>query len=113
MKSNAQLNQTGGINMATLKEEAKIYEAPKTKNIADLEAVSLDMKMENREGKDKDGKVFKYKVVVGIDGEDYRIPGSVLNTIKTILESKPEVKTIKVSKKGEWLNTTYTVIQLE
>ena len=98
--------------MAKLKEEAENYESPKTKNIADLEVVSLEQNMIDREGKKKDGSVFKYKVVV-VNGEDYRVPSSVLEQIQEILKEKPELKTIKVSRKGEGLNTKYTVIQLE
>lgn len=98
--------------MAKLKDEASKYEAPKTKNIADLEAVSLEMNVEDREGVNKKGETFKTKVVV-VDGEDHRIPGIVLDTIKSIMEEKPNLKTIKVKKKGEGLSTTYTVIELE
>lgn len=98
--------------MAKLKEEAQAYEPPQTKNIADLEAVSLEMDVEDREGITTEGKEFKYKVLV-IEGEEYRIPGSVLNTIKEIMEEKPELKTVKVVKKGEGMKSKYTVIPLE
>ena len=98
--------------MGSLRDEAKAYEPPKTLNIADLEAVSLDQPIEGREGIKKDGTTFKYKVMV-IDGEDYRVPNSVLNTLKTLIEEKSKLKTIKVVKKGEGLNTEYTVIELE
>ena len=47
-----------------------------------------------------------------IDGEDYRVPVSVLKSLKAILEARPEVKNIKVSKTGEGLKTEYTVIPL-
>ena len=98
--------------MGKLREEAENYESPKTKNVTDLEAVSLDQDILEREGTRKDGSIFKYKVVV-IGGEDYRVPNSVVEQIQTILKVKPELKTIKVTKKGENLNTQYTVIQLE
>jgi len=97
--------------MATLSEEAQAYEPKKTKNIADLEVVPLDVKIEDREGIDKKGEPFHYKVAV-LNNEDYRIPNSVLSTIKEILAAKPEVKAVKVIEKGEGLNTEYTVIPL-
>lgn len=98
--------------MTNLREGSKAYEPPITKNIADLEVVSLDMVLGDREGKDNEGKVFKYKVVI-VDGEEYRVPGKVLGDIKAIMEEKPDLKTIKVKKEGANLNTKYTVIQLE
>ena len=98
--------------MVKLREEAQAYEPPQTKNIADLEAVSLDMNVEDRKGTDKDKNTFKYKVVV-IDGEEYRVPGSVLSEIKMIMEEKPDLKTVKVKKEGIGLNTRYKVIELE
>ena len=96
----------------TLREESQEYEPSTTKNIADLEAVSLDMKTEDREGKTKEGKVFNYKVIV-IDNLEYRVPASVLGDIKTIMSAKPTLKTVKVIKKGTGMNTEYTVIPLE
>lgn len=98
--------------MAKLKEEALNYEAPKTKNIADLETVDVDLKLEDREGKDNEGQVFKYKVVV-VDGEEFRVPGSVIRNLKQVLEAKPDIKKVKVTKSGEGMNTRYTVIPLE
>lgn len=98
--------------MTNLREGAKVYEPAKTKNIADLEAVSLDSVFEERKGKDKEGKDYSFNVVV-ILGEDYRCPDSVLRDIKTIMAVKPGLKTIKVQKKGQGLNTQYTVIPLE
>ena len=97
--------------MAKLKEEARDYEPPQTKNIADLEKVSVDVDLEDREGSDKNGKKFKYKVFIA-DGEDYRVPGVVLGDLKEILKEKPFLKFFKVNKKGEGLQTKYTVITL-
>jgi len=97
--------------MATLSEEASQYEKPTTKNIADLKVVSTSFPVEDREGKDSDGKVFKYKAVV-VDGEEYRVPSSVLGSLKAILEKKPDLKDFSVSKTGTNLDTRYTVIPL-
>lgn len=98
--------------MASLKEEAKVYQPKQTKNIADLKVVSVDLQLEDRQGTDKDNKVFDYKVVV-VEGEDYRIPGKVIGDLKAILEKKPTLKTFSVSKRGTGLDTTYTVIPME
>ena len=98
--------------MAKLIDEAKAYEAPLTKNIADLDAVPISLELEYRNGTNKDGKSFSYKVIV-LNNEDYRVPNSVLKAIKTIVEEKPKLKTIKVKKDGEGLSTEYTVIPLE
>lgn len=98
--------------MATLRDSAKAYEPMKTKNIADLEAVSLDAVFEERTGKDKEGKDYQYSVVVVL-GMDYRVPDTVLKDIKAIMEAKPTLKTVKVIKKGQGMGTQYTVVPLE
>jgi len=98
--------------MATLKEEAKAYVPMQTKNIADLDKVSVDLNLEDREGTDKDGKTFKYKVIV-VNGEDYRVPGKVIGDLRSILDRKPDLKTVSVSKKGTGIGTQYTVIPMD
>lgn len=100
--------------MSTIGEEAKDYEPKQTKNIADLDKVSVDLQIEpdERSGTDKDGNVFKYKVTI-IDEEEYRVPNSVLKALKVHLEQKPDLKEFKVVKSGEGLNTTYTVVPLQ
>lgn len=98
--------------MVSIRESAKAFVPKTTKNVADLEKVDLEWPVEHRKANDKDGKEFEYDVVVK-DGEDYRIPASVLNAIKTITENKPQQKTVRVIKKGTGMNTEYTVIQLD
>lgn len=98
--------------MATIKEQAKAYVPQQTKNIADLKVVDVNMNIEDRDGTDKDGNKFSYKVVV-VDGEDYRIPGKVLGDLKAIMEKKPSLQTFAVSKKGTGINTAYTVIPMD
>ena len=98
--------------MGNLRETSKAYEPKKTKNIADLEAVSLDVEISKTSGTDKEGKDFEFHVAK-VAEEDYRVPSSVLEAIQTLLESKPQVKTIKVVKKGTGMNTSYSVIELE
>ncbi len=97
--------------MGTLKEEAEQYEPPKTKNIADLERVPVNLQVEEREFTKEDGTAFKVKVVV-LNEEDYRVPTSVLKNLKAMVKEKPELKEFKVVKTGEGLKTEYTVIPL-
>lgn len=99
--------------MGNLKETAKAYEPKKTKNIADMEIVLIEnLQVEDRSGTNEDGKEYSYKVAI-YNNEEYRIPASVLGSIKTILEAKPSLKSVKVIKKGSGMNTEYTVIPLE
>lgn len=97
--------------MAKLFEEAAKYEAPKTRNIADLKLVDVSLELEDREGVDENKKPFKYKVIV-FEGEEYRVPGSVLGSLKAILEKNPNLKKFSVSKQGTGMNTRYTVIPM-
>lgn len=97
--------------MAKIIEEAKEYIAQTTKNIAELKEVDVQLELENRQGTDKEGETFKYKVII-VDEEEYRVPGSVLGNLKAILEKKPDLEKFAVSKQGTGMNTTYTVIPL-
>jgi len=102
--------------MTTLREAAEAYEPKKTANIADLEKFDISEPMEEREGKDKDGDSFKYHVLVR-DNVDYRVPNTVLETIKGILAAAAKrdkkVSTFAVEKTGEGMGTKYQVISLD
>ena len=98
--------------MVTLRDSAKAYVPQQTKNIAELEAVSLDVPITEKSGTSKEGTPFNFHVAT-ILGEEYRVPSSVLNDIKAIMTAKPSLKTIRVIKKGQGMNTSYTVIPLE
>jgi hypothetical protein len=95
--------------MATLMEEAKSFQPQQTKNIADLEIVDTSCQVLDREAYDNENKPFKYKVIV-VEGIDYRVPSSVLSSLKEIVAKKPDLKKFSVSKIGTGLNTKYTVI---
>lgn len=98
--------------MATLKENAIAYEAPaRTKNIADLPRVSTDLNVESKEIKTKEGETIVIQYVT-VDGEQYRVPQSVLKSLKLMLEDNPNMKDFKVKKTGQGLDTEYTVIPL-
>ncbi len=106
------------MDQKTLKQEAEEYEpAAKTKNISELETVSTDLKLEDdsftfTDKESGQGKTVNQKVVV-IDGEKYRVPLSVIGSLKVILEDNPDLKNFKVKKTGEGKDgTKYTVIPL-
>ena len=98
--------------MATIKDVANSYEAPKTLNIADLDVVQTDLQIEKKEFVDSEGKPFSMQVIT-LHGKDYRVPTSVIKSLKEILSEKPNLKFFKVKKTGDGLKTTYTVIPIE
>jgi len=98
--------------MATLKDTAMAYTAEsKVKNIADLPQISVEFEIKELEAIDNEGKPFKYKFVE-VNGEKYRIPGSVIGMVKDLLGENKNLKTFKVKRTGEGLKTRYTVIPL-
>lgn len=98
--------------MVTLKETAMAYEPTQMRNIAELEAVPLNIEIKHETRKNKDGEEYDVKFI-GMNGDHYRIPNSVLEGMKNILDTKPECQVVKVVKKGEGLNTRYQVVTLE
>ena len=98
--------------MSSIKESAKGYIPKATKNISELQSVSIDLAMFEGKGLDKDGKEYTYNYVE-VAGENYRIPDKVLADLKNILEKKPTLKSFSVMKKGTGLNTQYTVIPMD
>lgn len=99
--------------MVSLSEFAKDFVPQATKNISDLKEVDASLTLEDREGLDKKNNVFKYKVIV-VNGVDYRVPNSVISSLKAILEKKPTLKKFSVARQGNTKeDTKYTVIPLE
>ena len=99
--------------MASIGEEATNYVPAKTKNIADLEVVSVKQELFTRVKKEGTPDQFEYDCIV-IEGEDYRVPKSVLKQLKTIKEEKPNMTVFKVKKDGTTVNdTVYTVVPLD
>lgn len=95
--------------MATIKESAQAYEPPQTENIADLDKVSVNLILQEGEGKDNDGKEFSYMYMEQA-GKKYRIPGSVLGGLKAILTKMPHLDYFSVIKTGTGIGTKYQVI---
>lgn len=93
--------------MASLSEEAKNFESKaKVNNIADLQSVSTDLEV-----KEEVEAEFPYKYVV-VEGSKYKVPTSVLASLRAILEENKDLKKFKVKKTGEGMETRYTVIPL-
>ena len=97
--------------MTTIKEAALNYKSKQTLNIADLPEVSVEAQTVERTGINTDGKEFSYEVIE-VNGNDYRVPGSVIGQIQAILQENKNLKTFKVKKTGTGLATQYTVIPL-
>jgi hypothetical protein len=99
--------------MGTLKDYAKTYVAKKTKNVADLPEVAASIEIyHDGTGTDQNGEEFTYSYLE-INGEEYRVPGSVIGQLKDLLEANANLTRFKVKKTGEGLKTRYTVIPLQ
>lgn len=95
--------------MTTLRKKAEDYKGQETKNIAELNVVSVDIetRMETRDGNDGPYEVN----LVTIDDEDYRVPNSVLKQLQTQLKENPKMEYFKVIRAGtDKNNTVYTVV---
>jgi len=97
--------------MAKLKDMAKNYESPETKNIAELDEVSTDLDVEVKVVNEGTPEEFSVNETI-INEEAYRVPNSVLKQLKAILEDNPKLTKFKVKKTGEGLKTSYQVIPL-
>ena len=97
--------------MTTIGETAKGYEPQRMKNIADLEVVSIKQEFKKETRKDKDNEDYNVSFIV-VEGNEYRVPNSVLEQLKTLIAEKLDMKEFKVTKKGEGLNTSYQVVPL-
>lgn len=96
----------------SLKEEALETEPQqKTKNISELSQVSTALLVNSETFLNKDGEEVTIKVI-NVNGEKYRVPQSVLNSLKAVLEDNPNLKTFKVKKSGEGMDTRYVLIPL-
>lgn len=95
----------------TLKQEAEAYESGTTKNIVELKQVSTDLEVFEETYNTKDGDQFTIKFIV-VEGEKYRVPNSVLKSLKALLRDNPGMKKFKVVKMGTGMDTNYTVVPL-
>ena len=89
--------------MTSIGDAAKEYVgSTKTKNIADLDKVSTDLELvEDSFEFTKDGETKTVKQeVIEIGEEKYRVPVTVKQQLKVILEDNPSLKFFKVKKTG-------------
>ncbi len=104
--------------MTTIGEHAEAYEPKRMKNIADLQVVSISQEIKTEVRKNKDDEEYEVSFIslpTGDEGkiEEYRVPNSVAEQLKVMLVEKSGMKTFKVVKEGDNLNTKYTVVPLE
>lgn len=104
--------------MSKISEFVKGYEPQQTtKNIADLKEVSTDLELEDdtfefTDKVSKETKTVKQKIIV-VNGESYRVPVSVIQQLKVIMEDNPTLKKFKVKRSGSTKDDTrYQVIPL-
>ena len=104
--------------MSKISEFAKDYEPQQaTKNISDLKEVSTDLELIDDEFElidkvTKLPKIIKQKIIV-VGGENYRVPITVIQQLKILLEDNPEIKKFKVKKSGTTKDDTrYQVIPI-
>ena len=99
--------------MGTFKQEAENYTSKAMKNISELESVEVNNAVLTDERTRSDGTSYTAQYVV-INGDEYRIPSSVLVNLKEILKVKPKLKTFRVMRKGTTKeDTRYTIVPLD
>ena len=99
--------------MKTLKEYAKEYIPQQTKNICELKRVSVDVILNEEQHINKDtNEEFTIKFIT-INGEKYRVPGSVIGDLKGILKKQPNINFVSVTKTGTGMSTRYQVIPIQ
>ena len=101
----------------TIGEAAENYKSSQTMNIADLEKVSTDLQLVDDEFEFTDrvtGQLKKVQQeVIIIDDIKYRVPKTVLQQLRVLMEDNKELKFFKVKKTGtDKENTKYQVIPL-
>ena len=104
--------------MSKISDYAKEYIPQQTtKNIADLPEVSTELELEDDEFEFTDKATGKTKTVtqkvVNVNGENFRVPVSVIQQLKVILEDSPGLKKFKVKRSGTGKDDTrYQVIPI-
>jgi len=103
--------------MASIKEASDNYQSSQTMNIADLDKVSVDLQLVDDEFEFTDkvtGQLKKVQQeVIVVDEIKYRVPKTILQQLKILLEDNPNLKFFKVKKTGEGKEQTkYQVIPL-
>ena len=101
--------------MVKIADFAKTYESKTIKNIAELPEVPTDIEIEDDSFDfEKDGKTKTVKQkVIEVNGEKYRVPISVIQQLKVLVDDNPKLARFKVKKSGTTKeDTKYQVIPL-
>lgn len=98
--------------MSSIRESAEAYVPVETKNIADLDKVNTELEVNKKTFKEGTPEEFTINIIE-VDGEEYRMPDTVLKQLKAIMEEKPAMTEFKVKKDGSGLATSYTVVPLD
>lgn len=96
------------MEQKTLKQTSEEYIPKKTLNIVDLDRVDLSWPVVEETGVDSEGKEFTFKVMT-INSQKFRVPGPVMEEVKKMLDLKPDLQFVKVTKTGSGSGTRYTV----
>lgn len=94
--------------MTSLKEKAMAYTPQKTHNVVELEKVPVNMDLKTKVVKEGTEDEFSYDYIT-VDGIEYRVPTSVLQQMKILINEEPETEYVSVSKSGTGLSTQYFV----
>lgn len=100
--------------MVSIREAAEKFQ-PKNKetlNIADLDKVSIGVPIEERTFKEGTPDMFTVKVAI-VQEKEYRVPDSVLESLKQLLVAVPKMNYFKVLKNGTGKDTRYQTIPME
>lgn len=100
-------------NPQSLKSFVNTFVADTTKNISELDEVSVDtMIYHDGKGTNEKGEEFEYSYIK-VNDIKYRITSGALSQLKELLEDNPNLKKFKVKRKGEGkTDTKYTVIPI-
>lgn len=81
---------------------------PKYYNICELERIDCGIALQEATEKNKEGE---YKVrFCEVNGKKYRVPLSVIKQLRDFYKKIPTIKAFSVVKKGEGMNTQYSVM---
>ena len=99
--------------MAKLNEFVKEFVPQTTKNISELDVVSIEAEiLHDGKGMNENGEEYTYSYLL-VNNERYRVTSGVIKQLKDILAENPKLTKFKVKKSGEGkLGTKYQVIPI-
>ena len=102
---------TRKVNKMNIKESSMAYVPPTTKNITELESISINIDTKMEKFTKEDGSDFEVETFE-VNGEKYRLPISVKSGLQAQLKVKPDATNFRVTKTGEGMKTQYFVTLL-